>query len=155
MAIRAGQIIRALDFAGNAGIFDGTDEANFNQTTFTAGSTPVGTTFMAPSSGAVLIHYTARIRLVNATAQRITVLAEVREGAVIGSGTVVNNFTEDQSLEIGQTAGDQLTGGTTMPVSGLTPGATYNVRLLYKNATSVASAASIFARGIYVVPHHI
>jgi hypothetical protein len=149
---RAGQIIRAADFDGYASDYESTDETNFNSTSYTLGGTTVGTTFTAPTSGRVMVTVGARVRLNSATAVNVLVTAEVRTGGVIGSGTQVHPATDDYAVEIGQTANDRVGSDRTIPITGLTPGDTYNVSVWHRNATSAASAASIFARTVTVVP---
>ena len=148
----AGQIIRAADFDGYAQTSDTTDETNFNSTTFTLGGTTVGTTFRAPTSGAVLLLWSARGSLNSATAQRILCSAEVRTGSTIGSGTVVSAAADGSAVEWGQAAGDRLQAEQSRYVSGLTAGSTYNLSLWHRNAVSVASAGSLFDRGAQVLP---
>lgn len=148
----AGQKITALDFSGGASVADVTAETNFNSTTYTLGTTTVGVTFVAPTSGAVLITFGGRISLNSSTAVRILMAAEVRAGAVIGAGTVVSGAGDVGALECGQIATVRLGASKTRDVTGLTPGSTYNVSLWFKNAVAVASAGSIFSRDIYVAP---
>jgi hypothetical protein len=157
VAILAGQKIRALDFAGYASVFSSTDEPAFNTQTFVPGANPVGLTFMAPSSGSVLVRWHARMRLIVAAAARVLVAPETREGAVIGAGTIVQTITEDAALELGSpgAANGQLEAGMFRDINGLTPGATYNVLLMHKNANSAGGAAQVFARSIYVTPMHV
>lgn len=148
----AGQRILAGDFAGSAFASDATDEANFNTITYTLGATIVGVVFQAPTSGTVLLIYGARLSLNSATAARVMLTAEVRAGSSIGSGTVVAAANDAWAIEIGPTASMRLGAGQSQPVSGLTPGTSYNVSLWHRNVTAVASAASIFDRNISVIP---
>lgn len=147
----AGQLIRAADFDGFATDEDTTDETNFNSTSFTLGSTTVGTSFVAPTSGNVVISWGGRVSLNSATAARILLSAEVRTGSTVGSGTVIAASSDDWSVEVGVAAGDRLGAGRTRPVTGLTAGTTYNVSLWHRNVTSVASAGTIFFRNVTVV----
>lgn len=148
----AGQIIRALDFGGYASVADTTDETNFNSTSFTLGGTTVGTTFTAPTGGAVLVIWLARGRLNTTTGERILVTTEVREGTTLGSGTVVSAASDGSAVEWGQATNDRLQASMTRTVSGLTAGAAYNVTVWHRNAIAVASAGSIFDRAINVIP---
>ena len=149
---RAGQIIRAADFDVFASDSDSADETGFNSTSFTLGSTTVGTAFVAPTSGSVVIHWGARALLNVNTALQIRVSAEVRTGSTVGSGTVIAAANDGWSLEIGNATNNRIGANRARPVTGLTPGATYNVSLWHKNATGVASAGTIFDRDCFVVP---
>jgi hypothetical protein len=141
-----------MDFAGGASVSDTNDELNFNSATYTLGAVTVGCVFMAPTSGSVTIAFYARFSLNTSSASRILVTPEVRTGAVLGSGTAFMTAGDDNALETGQTATTRVGASGVIVVSGLTPGSTYNVTLLYKNATAFASAGSIFARQIHVTP---
>jgi hypothetical protein len=149
---QAGAIIRAADWDGYAIDEDTTDETNFNTTSYALGGTTVGTSFRAPTSGAVEIKWVARPRLVTGTAIRILVSAEVRTAGVVGSGTVFSASNDDSALEIGEATGTRLGAAHVRVVTGLTAGATYNVSLWHRNATSVASAGAIQYRAVYVSP---
>jgi hypothetical protein len=152
---KAGQIIRAADFDGFAWDADSADELNFNSTSFTLGSTTVGTAFVAPTSGSVVINWGARANLNINTALQIRVSAEVRTGSTVGSGTVVAAANDGWAIEVGQSTNNRLGTNRARPVTGLTPGATYNVSLWHKNAASVvggSQAGSIFDRDVFVVP---
>lgn len=148
----AGQTIRAADFDGYASTLDTTDETGFNSTAYTLGGTTVGVAFRAPTSGSVLLMWTARGRL-NATAgERVLVSAEVRTGSTVGSGTVIDAAVDDSSVEWGQATNDRLSAGHQRVVTGLTAGTTYNVSLWHRNAISTASAGSLFYRSVQVTP---
>jgi hypothetical protein len=149
---RAGQIIRALDYEGYASDADSTDETNFNSTAYTLGGTTVGAAFTAPTSGRVLVMYGVRMRLNSATGVNVLLTAEIRTGAVVGSGTQIIAAADGFAVEVGQDANARIGGNRSMPVEGLTAGSVYNVSLWHRNATSVASAASIFDRTVQVVP---
>lgn len=149
----AGQIIRAADFGGYASVENTTDETNFNSTAFTLGATTVGLTFIAPTSGGVIVLWNARANLNSATGVRVVVSAEVRSGSTIGSGTVMAAAGDDQAVELGQAANTRVGAASHRVVTGLTPGAVYNVALWHHNATSVASAGSIFYRSVTTMPY--
>lgn len=155
MAIRAGQIVRALDYAGYAGVWDGSNVVGFNSTTYIPGTPVVGVTFVAPTSGAVLLTWGARLRLDSATAVTVLASVETRTGGTIGSGTVVQSASDDAALETGEATLSRIAASMSRDVTGLTPGATYNTRVVHRNQVSVASAATIFGRSLYVVPLHV
>lgn len=149
----AGQIIRALDFEGAATDSDTADELNFNSTSYTLGSTTVGTAFVAPTSGTVDVTCSGRIHLNSATAIRILLAAEVRTGSTVGSGTVIAAANDNFALEVGQAANSRVGASRTRRITGLTAGVTYNVSLWHKNATSVVGgtqAGTVFDRDVIV-----
>lgn len=148
--VLAGQIIRALDFAGFASASDTTDVTNFNTTSFVLGSPIVGVSFVAPTSGSVNVFWGGKLRLNSATGVRVFLAAAVRTGGTVGSGTDVAGTDEDWALEVGEAAGARLGASRTRPVTGLTAGSTYNVSLWHKNAISVASAGTFMFRDVTV-----
>lgn len=102
-----------------------------SSTTYTAtlaGGTTCGITFVAPPSGIVDIHNTA------AVGPGSTVYAfcdfEVRQGGVIGSGTVFRAATDTTAIRHADPNFVRATAVT--PVVGLTPGSTYNARQLFR-----------------------
>lgn len=156
MAIRAGQRILALDFAGYSAQWDGGNETNFNTTSYTAGTTPIGVTFVAPTGGAVMVHWHASATLNDPAGGLVFVSTEVREGSTIGSGTVVLSPSDDVAMAVGGSSGVTRSQAAMLrDATGLTPGATYNARVLHRNQLSAASAGSLFARSIYTTPLHL
>lgn len=102
-------------------------------------------TFTAPTTGRVTIHLSAR--MVNTTATDGTmVCTETREGSVIGSGTIVDGVGDRGPSNYGVELGRS---GTSHLVSGLTPGAAYNCRVLHK---VTAGTGSIALRELIVRP---
>lgn len=99
--------------------------------TYTAtltGGTTCSKTFIAPFSGKVLIHNT--VESLNSGAGWTKTAIEVRTGAVIGSGTAVLTANDDDTN--GTTGTNSVRCTVTKLLTGLTPGATYNVRQLFK-----------------------
>jgi len=106
-------------------------------TAATAGSyTEVAVVFTAPTTGR--IKWTASARLINSATGGTLVTCEVREGATIGSGTVVDVAADRGPSHYGASFARL---GTSRMVSGLTPGATYNARLLHRVTTGTGSIA--------------
>ena len=88
-----------------------------------------GITFTAPASGVVEISWGGE--LINSAAASGTVLGyELRTGGTIGSGTVVVGPSDDRTVRMAGTARFQMANYDT--VTGLTPGSTYNIRLMYR-----------------------
>lgn len=94
--------------------------------TLTGGS-GCSTTFVAPSSGVVEIYIAAEF--VNSASSICRLGYELREGNVIGSGTVVQ--AADAARDVGHTGTSPSVQGALHKVSGLTPGATYNVQQMF------------------------
>lgn len=96
-------------------------------------------TFVAPASGAVLIAFNSFIR--NLTAGQAAKLScEVRAGNVIGVGAIVFAPTDNQC--IGNFNTQFIKAECIVPIEGLTPGSTYNVRLMYNQANAAGAVFS-------------
>lgn len=99
--------------------------------TYTAVLSPAGicgTIFVAPTSGRVIVAFTADMTLSVANFSFASI--EIREGAVVGSGTPVVAATDARALRHDVT--QPLTHGRTSPISGLTAGLTYNVQFMQR-----------------------
>ncbi|WP_434439702.1 hypothetical protein [Lentzea sp. E54] len=103
----------------------GTTTSGAFTATLTGGTTCSGT-FVAPASGAVDVFNTAQVGNSD-TADLAIVSFEVREGAVVGSGTVA--FAAD--IPNGVYSGPTVRATSVTPVTGLTPGETYNIRQMF------------------------
>ncbi|MDQ7910265.1 hypothetical protein RB614_37805 [Phytohabitans sp. ZYX-F-186] len=112
----------------------------------TADMTTCGTVFVAPDSGQALVHVSSRIS--NSGAGETYVSFEVRDGGSIGSGSVVRAATDASRLSSAGT--NQRIAGASFPVTGLTPGNTYNVRLMHR--TAVANTGTLQDRFVNVEP---
>lgn len=118
-------------------------------TSYTAtltGGTACGLAFVAPASGKVLIHNVCDIK--NSGAGYCSCAIELRTGGTIGSGTVVTSPGFDNNIL--QTGTAQVRCMVTEPVSGLTAGATYNVRQLYlvQSGTGTFSNKKLIVEGV-------
>lgn len=110
--------------------------------TFTSSNTPAAVVFTAPASGAVLIHNNAWLdHRDTGTARRTYLGWIIREGAVIGSGTVVQNAIDANAIH-NNDIGEIQTGKVTL-VTGLAPGEEYNVR----QAGKVSTVAAVGSEG--------
>lgn len=143
----AGDPIYALDTPPSVGDLEFADELAYSSTTFGPGGTPVGTTFIAPTSGVVLLLWHARFESNTAGANAL-VSVSLRTGGTLGSGTVVSGANDESALEVTGTA--RLQAGMHRRVPGLTPGDTYNVRVEHKMLT--AGNGDQFTRSVDVVP---
>lgn len=99
--------------------------------TYTAsltGGTACAIAFVAPSSGKVMIFNNCWMWSSGSFNNLCTI--HVRNGAVIGSGSDVLASSDDEALTDFGTGGDRQ--GTSRLLSGLTPGASYNVQQEFK-----------------------
>jgi hypothetical protein len=107
-------------------------------TSFTAtltGGTTCGRTFVAPASGAVLIHNTANGFNTGGAG---FCGYEVREGGTIGSGTVFRAAADQYCLVMGA---NSIAMTSTNHLTGLTAGSTYNVRQMFRVSASTGTFA--------------
>jgi hypothetical protein len=90
------------------------------------GGTTCSLTFVAPVSGRVDIHNTAQVS--NNTAGQSAIMShEVRVGAVVGSGAVI----QAAAIATGILAGNAVRATVVTPVTGLISGTTYNVQQFF------------------------
>jgi hypothetical protein len=125
--------MRAQVFAST----DGTNITSVSTTGATMGARGGQGTFIAPPSGNVLIFTGGQLRS-GVDGQYAAIGYEVRAGAVIGSGTVVQAYSIDMALINFSVQSIRALGGPFL-LSGLTPGATYNARQMIASGTTTAS----------------
>lgn len=149
----AGQIIRAADFPASAQDTDTTDQTNLSDTSYAAGSTTCGVAFTAPTSGRVLILWHAEMRADTADV-RLLISVQVREGSVVGSGTITSAANDEDAAQTSQDVASAsrayLGASSHRVVTGLTAGSSYNVRTMHK--LSSAGTGDIFYRSVDVIP---
>ncbi|GAB3472004.1 hypothetical protein [Actinophytocola sediminis] len=97
-----------------------------------AGS-PVRGAFVAAPSGMARVSFRARVRNDLNSSSTMLVAFIIRHGATPGSGTTFQDA--DDNVSIQHTGLTDLSAGNVDLVSGLTPGASYNVELVYKRTT--------------------
>lgn len=122
-------------------------------TTYTTASTAgpyadCAVVFVAPPSGRVKVHTAARMVNTGATVGTL-VSPEVRDGATIGAGTVIEGAGDGTGVShygttFARSGADHL-------MTGLTPGTSYNARLLHRS-TSGTETASIALRELIIEP---
>ncbi|GAA2298248.1 hypothetical protein GCM10010402_66050 [Actinomadura luteofluorescens] len=100
---------------------------------------------VAPTTGRIKIHTAAR--MTNSSTGGTLVAPEIRAGDVIGSGTAVQTIGDGHGVSH-YGASFARCGAATF-VEGLTPGASYNVRLLHRAS---ANTATIALRELIVEP---
>jgi hypothetical protein len=145
----AGSTVRALDTTVTVSNAQGTSVAT-TSTTFTTTGTDCALTFVAPTTGRVKIHTAARMVMTPATSTGGAIIApQTRTGGTIGGGTIF----EDASDPIGPSHyGDSFSSiGRCHLLTGLTPGATYNTRLLMRTSNA-AQTANFANRELIVEP---
>lgn len=117
-------------------------------TTYTAG-TSCGTSFVAPTSGSVEIHWTGWIGSNSTTVSGATrgafLSARVGTGSTVGAGTQIVAADDEWAVFYGNqstSSGFKYIGaGTFITVTGLTAGSTYNVQLRFRSCNSADTAA--------------
>lgn len=92
------------------------------------GGTACGFAFVAPASGKVLIFNTCFVSPTGGTNGFATV--RVRTGAVVGSGSDVVAASDTNAVI--PPAGTYIRGTSVIPVSGLTPGSSYNAQQMFR-----------------------
>lgn len=137
MSFFAGQNLTAAALNSAIGFGTGAQDSQATSgtttsTTYTAtltGGTACGLAFVAPASGKVLIANS--MLLVQSTGSQIAYCTiRVRTGSSIGSGSDVVAAADNNSITA---VAVFVTGiGRVIPVSGLTPGASYNVQQLFR-----------------------
>jgi hypothetical protein len=123
----AGTVITGTDVPEMASDFEGTQDSGITSTAYAQG-TLCGTTFMAPTTGRVMVMWRAKVDI--DTNQATYVSIEVREGSSVGSGTIFLSPSDEYA--VGRQNTNNVAFGIFWPVEGLTPGATYNVRLMHR-----------------------
>lgn len=148
----AGTTVRAADTPPSVSATAG-NSYDTNSSTYTTGSVTAGTyeecavTFVAPTTGRVKI--TTVARLINSSTSGTLVAPETREGSVIGQGAVVEAASD--GIGVSHYGNNFARSGVSHMLSGLTPGATYNTRLLHRVSNAVNSG-SIALRELIVEP---
>lgn len=104
-----------------------------------------GVVFIAPTSGRVLVHMAARLSNGGAS-DGTMVCSETRIGGTIGSGTVFEGTGDRGPSHYGTTFARI---GAAHFISGLTPGTTYNIRMLHR---VTATNGTVALRELTVVP---
>jgi hypothetical protein len=134
-------------YQSDAAVWEAYENTNdtFTSTSYVTTST-MGTDFVAPQSGVVLVQAGATIgnnAIVIAGTSWTVISFEVRTGTTVGSGTVVISADDARSarMYVQSTAAGMkyAPAARAMPVGGLTPGAGYNVRPMFKVGASTGA----------------
>lgn len=121
------------------------------------GSTVCGASFVAPPSGRVRVHFTCTFSTnvgSGGSAWQIYMGPAVRQGGVVGSGTLVYDPSGDPGCKVGDNVSSTKSGGCSAMVSGLTPGSTYNAAATFfgVSGTATGQLISYFSRQVGVDP---
>lgn len=148
--LRASELAALIPPATVTGTDTSVADGTTTSTTFVSSLTTTGTrgvVFTAGASGKAEVAWACNGR--NNTAGQSTVTSfEVRTGATIGSGTVVQASDENTACAMQSDSANQaLAHAGSGVVTGLTPGATYNAYITYR---ATAGTATINRRKISV-----
>lgn len=151
VAVLAGQKIQPQPVTVQA--FDNTTNANLTNTTYAAGTPEVGTTFVAPQSGAVIVTVGAGVRNNAANADRVFIAPQI----FLGTSSAGTQFLAPAVAQYGCGSGGGYTTDDyqyvcrTALVTGLTAGSTYYVRVMHETPSG-SGTADIAAREVTVAP---
>ncbi|HEX6686535.1 MAG TPA: hypothetical protein VF062_27435 [Candidatus Limnocylindrales bacterium] len=107
--------------------------------------------FVAPESGRVIVHWSGALRNLSAAETPVAYLSpEVRSGATPGSGGVVLPAHDARTVRCNFAGAAQtIRAGASHLLSGLTPGESYNARILHR---VTSSTGEFFYRSLIVTP---
>ncbi|QVQ51294.1 hypothetical protein J4H86_21110 [Spiractinospora alimapuensis] len=159
---RAGQRLLSTDFPAAAhdvhqGTFEvsATGEWGAEDSVSSGDYIDCGTSFIAPTSGAVVIHFHAELNKAGDGGSTIRMCPEVREGGSVGQGPVVAsaNINDGLSCMAGDSSSDSPNSGRSgfMVVTGLTPGRVYNTRMMHRvssGTNGIVRVRSILVQGL-------
>jgi hypothetical protein len=111
------------------------------------GGTTCSFTFVAPPSGIIIVHNTTNLS--NTLTSGVLMSFEIRIGAVIGSGTVFQAADDQNTNQSSGVAGVGNRATVSTPVTGLTAGATYNIRQMFRVS---AGTGTFISKRLTVVP---
>ncbi len=147
--ILAGARIKAGDFPGTQSASSGTANDNISSTSYIAGTPEVGTTFVAPTSGRVLV--TVGLVSKDSASNRVHLAPQIYLGtSSAGSQVLAPDVTARGLGSAGTSTNLSEHRSRTSLVTGLTPGSTYYARTVHK--VSGGSTADISVREIIVEP---
>lgn len=134
-AVAAGEVILADH---NNDIFTSDESAQVlnnlpttTSATYVSIGTQCGMAFTAPASGAVMVDWFSELKT-SVAGNVAACTIEVRTGSTVGSGTLVVTASDALPLVRNDTDRD-ICSSAWYPVTGLTPGSVYNVRLMHRS----------------------
>lgn len=135
----SGDIVKALDFpAATVSVQNtaGTTSSTSYTSTLTSG-TACGVAFVAPTSGKVLVHNSALLD--HSTTGTSWCSWILRTGASIGSGSTALGLSASDSRAIKHIGTSESRQGDTYLITGLTPGASYNIVQQFRTTGATAT----------------
>lgn len=135
-------------------VVSSTDEGPYAGAAFFEGASPVGLTFVAPTSGKGFVTLSSYFN--QAIDGHVSIVSyTIREGAVIGSGATSVAASADRALTAGRAVNTgsppQVQASRRSLITGLTPGASYNVRVEFQ--TTAGGSITVFVRELLWEPH--
>jgi hypothetical protein len=153
-----GTRILALDYPPAVQVFDATTIINGTiTTTYAAGTPEVGVTFMAPTTGRVLLTIGGGVENNAANNDRVFVAPQVFLGTSAAGTEILAPTAPQYGIASGggyTTDGYQFLSRTSL-IAGLTPGSTYYVRTMHaqvNNSGATASTSDLSGRSLVVAP---
>lgn len=150
--LAAGTPVKALDFPPTVAVTDGTGLANLANTAYAAGSPEVGVSFVAPTTGRVIITVGAGVRNNVATGDRVFVAPQVLAGVDASGAEFLAPSVPyyGVSSATGATTSDFQYLSRAQLLDGLTPGAAYYARVMH--AVTGGSTCDLAGRTLMVQP---
>lgn len=155
MSFAAGQIVEADDIpTGSVQVDDPTNAASALSASSTPslGTTTCGVAFVAPASGKARVHGAFLFSISGSGSLQVFMGVMVREGATLGSGTIVFDPSADVGNKVGGAQTGVRAGGVSTLLTGLTPGASYNVTAVFFAPAGTSPACQYFARSVGADP---
>ena len=122
-------------------MMDSTD-INFTHTAYSTNAPICGVAFTAPATGRGIMHIAAHFEGV--TANICSFSGNIQTGSTLGSGTdTAFVATDNYMIRSSGVAGQDMAGGVSRLVTGLTPGAQYNAVVQYK---TTGGTGHVFSR---------
>lgn len=121
--------------------------------TFDPGAPGLSQVFTAPKSGAVYITYSSLIIITAGTGAGYFG-GEVRQGNVIGSGTIIDPVITQECVSFGGTTGGRAAASVRHYLPGLTPGNLYHVRTMFTTSSTPTATMQLFYRRVLVEMVH-
>jgi hypothetical protein len=151
--ILIGATIKAADFPASVWAQDTTEILNITSTTFIPGTPEVGTTFVAPTSGRVLVFVGGAARAQTGD-NRTFIVANVFEGASAAGTQVLSASVGFTGCGFSLASTSYYYQSRVFRLPNLTPGATHYARVMYSvtNTGATDNTCDIACREIGVVP---
>jgi hypothetical protein len=152
-----GTRILAMDYTPVVAAYDGTAISNITSLVYIAGTPEVGVTFMAPTTGRVMVTIGGGVRNNAANGDRVFIAPQIFLGTS-SAGTEILAPTSPQ-FGISSGGGFAVDGfqylSRTSLVAGLVPGSTYYVRTMHCQVNNIGAASGtsdLQSRSLVVAP---